>query len=120
VDNSKNKIPEPIISIAVESWRFSKVFSKILNKLDATEQKKYFNQYRFYEKKTTEALAQLGLKIVNVEGQIFDPGMAVTPLNINEFNDEKSELIVDQMIEPILVNSDGVVKTGTVILMKKV
>lgn len=110
----------PLISIAVEAWRFSKVFNKVLSKVDSLEQKKYLNQYRFYEKKTTEALEQLGIKIVNVEGQIFDPGMAVTPLNINEFNNEHCELIVDQMIEPILVNENGVLKTGTVILMKKV
>jgi hypothetical protein len=41
--------------------------------------------------------------------------MAATPLNIEEF-DAKDALMVDQMLEPIIMGKDGLVKTGTVTL----
>jgi hypothetical protein len=62
-------------------------------------------------------LAQSGLRIVNVEGHPFDPGMAATPINIEEF-DENDSLMVDQMLEPIIMSNEGLVKTGTVALRK--
>jgi hypothetical protein len=57
------------------------------------------------------------MRIVNIEGHPFDTGMAATPLNIEEFN-EKDTLIVDQMLEPIIMGSEGLVKTGIVTLRK--
>ena len=62
-------------------------------------------------------LAEAGMRIVNVEGQQFDPGIAATALNIEEFASEDS-LIVDQMLEPIIMGPVGVVRTGTVTLRK--
>ena len=64
-----------------------------------------------------DALEQANLRIVNVEGHPFDPGMAATPLNIEEF-DTKDALIVDQMLEPIIMGKEGLIKTGTVTLRK--
>jgi hypothetical protein len=122
VDPDQTKIsPESmrdvVISLAVESWRFGRVFDRILMKLDAGEQNRYKSQFRWFIKKVEEALEQADLKIVNVEGQPFDPGMAATPLNIEEF-DAKDTLIVDQMLEPIIMGKVGLVKTGTVTLRK--
>ena len=110
-------IREAVISMAVESWRFSRVFERLLTKLDAGEQKRYKNQFRWFLKKVDEALEQANLRIENVEEQRFDPGMAATPLNIEEF-DAKDDLMVDQMLEPIIMGEKGLVKTGTVILRK--
>ena len=56
-----------------------------------------------------------GLKIVNVDGQLYDPGMAVTPLNIEDFETDDI-LYVEQTMEPIIMQENAVVKTGTVIL----
>lgn len=108
---------DAVISMAVESWRFSRVFDRLLLKLDAGEQNRYKSQFRWFIKKVEEALEQADLRIVNVEGHAFDPGMAATPLNIGEF-DVKDTLMVDQMLEPILMGKDGLIKTGTVTLRK--
>jgi hypothetical protein len=43
--------------------------------------------------------------------------MAATPLNIEEF-DANDALMVDQMIEPIIMGKEGLIKTGTVTLRK--
>ena len=108
---------EAIISMAIESWRFGRVFDRLLIKLDAGEQKRYKSQLRWFMKKMEESLEQVDLRIVNVEGHPFDPGMAATPLNIEDFNSEDS-LIVDQMLEPIIMGKDGLVKMGTIILRR--
>lgn len=106
-----------MINMAVESWRFGRVFDRMLMKLDAGEQSRYMSQFRWFIKKIEESLAEAGLRLVNVEGQPFDPGMAATPLNIEEF-EVNDTLIVDQMLEPIIMGKEGLIKTGTVILRK--
>lgn len=108
---------EAVISMAIESWRFGRVFERLLLKLDAGEQSRYKSQFRWFIKKVEEALEQAELRIVNVEGHPFDPGIAATPLNIEEF-DTNDNLIVDQMLEPIIMGKEGLVKTGTVTLRK--
>ena len=108
---------DAITSMAIEFWRFSRMFDRLLTKLDAGEQKRYKSQLRWFMKKMEESLEQVDLRIVNVEGHPFDPGMAATPLNIEDFNSEDS-LIVDQMLEPIIMGKDGLVKMGTVILRR--
>ena len=112
-----SELKESLISIAVESWRFSKVFERLLLKVDTNERNRYSNQYKWYQKKLNESLNQADLKLVNLEDQPYDIGMAVTAINIEDFDGE-DELIVDQMIEPLIMNKDGIVKLGTVILRK--
>jgi hypothetical protein len=108
---------QSVICMAVESWRFSRVFARMLRRLDAGEQARYESQFRWFVKKVDESLEQAGLRIVNVEEHPFDPGMAATPLNIEEF-DANDALIVDQMLEPIIMGRDSLVKSGTVTLRK--
>jgi hypothetical protein len=114
---SPETMRDAVISMAVESWRFGRVFDRLLLKLDAGEQKRYANQFRWFIKKVEDALEQADMRIVNVEGHPFDPGMAATPLNIAEF-DAKDVLMVDLMLEPIIMGKAGLVKTGTVTLKK--
>ena len=106
-----------VISMAVESWRFSRVFERMLTKLDAGEQGRYVSQLRWFYKKIEDSLAQVDLRIVNVEGYPFDPGIAATPLNIEDF-DAKDVLIVDHMLEPIIMGKEGLVRMGTITLRK--
>lgn len=114
---SSEDMRDAVICMAIESWRFGRVFDRLLLKLDAGEQTRYKSQFRWFIKRVEEALELADLRIVNVEGHPFDPGMAVTPLNIEEF-DAKDALMVDQMLEPIIMGKDGLVKTGTVTLRK--
>ena len=120
IDNTNGRIEmltQVVIGMAVESWRFGKTYDRLLTKLDAGEQNRYKSQFRWFIKKVEEALEQADLRIVNVEGHPFDPGMAATPLNIEEF-DANAALIVHQMIEPIIMGKEGLIKTGTVTLRK--
>lgn len=108
---------QPFIDIIVESWRFSKLFGRVLGKLDNTEAIRYGNQLRYFQRKLDESLDLAQLKLVNLEGHPFDIGMAITPLNIGDFEPD-DVLVVDQMMEPILMGPDGVVKAGTILLKR--
>jgi len=116
-DQYQKNIEQSLIDIAVESWRFSRLFSRLLDKLDAGESSRYVNQHRFYLKRLDENLKQAGIRLVNVEGQVYDIGMAATALNAEDF-DPDDNLVVDQMLEPIIMGKEGLVRTGTVILRK--
>ena len=82
---TNDQMERSLIDIAVESWRFSRLFSRVVNKLDVGEAGRYVNQLRYFQKKVEECLDASGLKLVNVEGQPFDPGMAASALNIGDF-----------------------------------
>lgn len=116
-NESANDARQPLIDLSVECWRFAKQFSKILEKLDAGEAPRYVGKLRYFLKKLDENLEQAGIKLVNLEGQVYDPGMAASPLNIAEF-ESNDHLIVDQMLEPVIMGPDGLIKDGKVMLRK--
>jgi hypothetical protein len=70
---SNEQMEQSLIDIAVESWRFSRLFGKVVSKLDAGESGRYVNQLRYFQKKVEESLDSNGLKLVNVEGQPYRP-----------------------------------------------
>lgn len=106
-----------LIDIAVESWRFARLFGRLVSKLDAGEGSRYINQLRYFQKKLEDSLEASGMKIVNVEGHPFDPGIAASAINIGDFGPDDI-LLVDQMVEPIIMGSEGLRKQGTVMLRK--
>jgi hypothetical protein len=106
-----------LIDMAVESWRFARLFGRLVSKLDAGEGSRYVNQLRYFQKKVEDSLETSGMKIVNVEGQPFDPGIAASALNIGDFGPDDL-LVVDQMVEPIIMGPEGLRKQGTVMLRK--
>lgn len=111
IDNLKKSI----VAVATELQRFKGVFLSAVGKLGMDEQNKYISQYSWFDKKVKKALAEAGYTCVDVEGKIYDPGMAVTPLNIDDFEPEDI-LFVRQMIEPIIMCNNTVAKMGTVLL----
>lgn len=106
-----------LVDLAIDSWRFSRVFLRMMAKLDAGEKARFDSQLRWYLKRVDDALGAAGLRIANIEDQAFDPGIAATALNAADFG-PNDDLVVDQMVEPIVLGPDGVVRTGTVLLRK--
>lgn len=115
MEAADQKLQDSLTAIAAELFRFQGVFDKMLGKLDVYDQTKYASQFAWFSKRVTKALDAAGLRIVNTAGELYDPGMAVTPLNIDDFEPEDI-LFVAQMVEPIIMRGTEVVKTGTVIL----
>ena len=112
-----NKAADALLDLAVEGWRLARLFSRVLTKLDAGEGARYANQVRYFIKRVEESLEAAGLRLVNLEGQPYDTGLPATALNIEDFAPE-DRLYVDQMLEPVIMGEQGIVKTGTIMLRK--
>ncbi len=108
-------LSQPFLELAIESWRFAKLFARVTAKMDLNEANRYSNQLRYFQKRLDDSLLAIHLKIVNLEGQVYDPGMAASPLNIADFG-PNDKLVVDQMIEPLIMGPNGIVKPATVML----
>ena len=108
---------QALMDLAVEGWRFSRLFLKALSKMDAGVSGRYVNQLRYFQKRIEESLERSGLRLVNVEEQIFDPGVAAAALNIGDY-EAGDKLVIDQMVEPIIMGEDGLKRQGTVTVSK--
>ena len=108
---------QPLLEIVIESWRLAKLFQRVISKLDGAESNRYVNQIRYFQKRVDETLSLLDLRLVSLEGYPYDLGMAATPLNIADFGPDDT-LVVDQMVEPVLMGPEGVVKSGTILLKR--
>ena len=111
----KEVLTKSLVDLAVESWRFGKLFARLLQQLATEDRSRYRGQLYWFQEKLNEALRDAGMKIVTIEGHPFDPGLAVTPLNAGDFGAEDA-LVVDRMLEPIVMGPDGIVRMGTAIL----
>src|SRR3546814_4292103 len=80
-----------VCSSDLDSWKFARLFTRVISKLDAGEQARYANQVRFFQKRIDSAAEVAGARIVTIEGQPFEPGMAASPLNLEDFGDGRSE-----------------------------
>ena len=115
IQENNELLIKSIVDIVGETFRFKRVFARAISKLEADDQKKYDSQFAWFTKRVDKAAQNAGLSILDLSGQLYDPGMAVTALNIDDF-DVNDELFVEQMMEPIIMKDDKVQKTGTVIL----
>ena len=107
-----------LVSLAIESWRLSKSFERLLIKSDPMEQRKYKSKLSWFNKKLNETLEEANLKFINLENQKYDTGAAVTAINLDDFQPDE-DLEIDQMIEPIVMSNEGVLRAGTVVLRKR-
>ena len=110
-------VQQSLIDLSIESWRFAKLFGRLLDKLDAGDGSRYINQLHYFLKRIDETLDTSGLKFVDLEGEPYDPGVAVSALNVADF-DPDDQLVVAQMVEPIVMNDSGLIRPGTVMLRK--
>lgn len=104
-----------LINLAVESWRLCRMFQRSIDASDIRAAGRQSNQVRYFQRKLDDSLAPLGLRLVTLDGQPYDTGMAATALNAADFGPEDT-LYVDQMMEPIVMGPDGVRRTGTMML----
>ena len=106
-----------LIELAVESWRLSRQFIRSLDLKEASVAQRQSGQIRYFQKRLDDILAEQGLRIINLEGQPYEAGSAVTGLNTADFGAE-DHLIIEQMIEPTIMDGNGIRRLGTAMLRK--
>ena len=119
IDDSKMCFKQALIDMIFESWRFLNAFRNAMTNLSLDEQKRYQGRCSWFDRRLKEIAETAGLRIVAInQGETYDVGMAVTALNIEDFQVDDA-LIVEQMIEPIIMEKDSVIRLGSVILGRK-
>lgn len=108
---------ELIANVASHSWRMSRLARRAIEKLPPQDGSRLANQLRFADRQISDELATVGVQVVDLEGERFDAGMAVTSLNASDFA-ASDDLVVAQMIEPIVLGPSGLLKYGVVMLGK--
>ena len=89
--------------------------------MDPMDAERMLNQYEWYQRKVLAVLEEAGLSVVDLTGQIYDAGMAVSPLNLEDFPDNPDAVyLIEQMVEPIIIEHGTVRKTGTVMLKERI
>jgi len=108
---STRDCPVVLAELAVESWRFAKEYRRLVLKLDANEQNRFSNKLNYFLQRLHFCLAEGGLTLVSLEGQPYEMGIAADVLNLDDYS-PGDDLIIDQMIEPVIMGPDGIIRTG--------
>jgi hypothetical protein len=106
-----------LLNLALESWRFERLFLRALAKLEVEQAARFASQHRYFVRRLEECLAAAGLRFVTLEGEPYVTGTAARAVNIAEFGPD-DDLVVDQMIEPIVMSATGLLRPGTVLVRK--
>ena len=61
----REQLERSLIDMAVESWRFARLFGRLVSKLDAGEGSRYVNQLRYFQKKLEDSLEASGMKMAD-------------------------------------------------------
>ena len=108
---------QAMIELASESWRFHRNVSEAVMGMEPSYGERFVNQYNWFSRKLQAALAEAGLRLIDLTGEPYDVGLAVTALNIEDFPPEREgHLIIKEMVQPIVMEGNTVRKTGTVML----
>ena len=108
---------QSLVDLASESWRFRQTLESCMNCMDPLDADRLANRYAWYSRKVQAVLDEAGLTAVDLTGEPYDPGMAVTPLNLEDFPQRPDAAFrIAQMVEPIIMENGAVRKTGSVML----
>lgn len=106
---------QAMADLATEAWRFSRVAERCAMNMDIMDADRFLNQYDWFARKIQAVTQEAGLWTVDLTGQVYEPGMAVSPLNLEDFP-EGTPLVIAQMVEPVLMENGNVRKMGTAML----
>ena len=109
--------PQSMVDFASENWRILQTIQRSVYSMDAMDAERLLNQFEWYQRKVFIMLEEAGLHVVDLTGQVYDVGMAVSPLNLEDFPEHPDAVYrIEQMVEPIVMEHGKVRKTGTVML----
>ena len=107
-----------IITTVVELYKFNTTFSRMLQKISEEDQPRFLNKYQYFSKKIIELADTIDIQVKDFCGFDFDPGLPVSVLNLEDYSIE-DELIISQMLEPVIMKKGKLIKTGVALVSKK-
>ena len=113
-----NMVSQALVDLAAESWRLDRQVQRAAGGMDPMDADRFLNQFEWYMRKVGAVLEENGLYTVDLTGEEYSVGLAVTPLNLEDFPEGSDmRFRIAQMVEPIVMENGRVRKTGTVMLV---
>jgi hypothetical protein len=106
-----------LVTVCIEGWRFARVYTRAVSKLDASHQSKYLSPLNYFLKQIEDNLKLFGVSLVAFEGQPFDPGLPIKAINLSDFSNN-DQLIIDVMLEPVVMGKSGLLRMGSALLKR--
>lgn len=105
-----------ISAMAIEFWKLIRSYERILIFLPPEHHAKTQAQVRFSARRLAAVLEESGIRLVTFDGQVFEPNLPVTAVNMEDFGNTDENLIIEQTIEPTVMNDNSIVSMGKVVL----
>ena len=108
---------DALVSLAKEAWRFGQYCSKSSLLSDPFEGERFGNHLAWFMRKVQDVVEEAGLRTLDLTGEEYDIGMAVTALNLEDFPDQPgARYRIAQMVEPIVMERGKLRSEGKVML----
>jgi|GEM_PF-1172094 len=109
---------DTVARLCVEYWKLLRAANKAVRALSDTGEasaRRLEGQIRFSERQLQVIANDLGLKLIEFEGEPFRDGIAASSDNASDF-DENDRLVVSRTIEPAVVKDMRVLSYGRVLV----
>jgi hypothetical protein len=110
-----------LLAMITESYRLREYTNDLVQRIyDPKIRKKGENQICRFDKFFFNGLQKMGIQLLDFTGTKYDTGMAATPINLDDFNEDE-ELFVEAMLEPTIKVADSadILKKGIAVLGRK-
>lgn len=104
-----------LADLLVDYWKLARGSSKAARLLQQPESKRLLSQTKYAVRQLNGFADRFGFRIVEFDGLNFEPGMAASADNEDDFDNEAA-LIVAMTIEPAIIRDMRVVRPGRVIV----
>lgn len=116
MSDDKNLIALPrnaMVPLALEIWRLWRM-------VESRQDQPYALPLRYSIRKMRQVLEAQGASFIDLTGEMYDAGMAVDVIDTEgEKADEQMNLMIKEMIAPIILFNDVLLSHGQVILQWK-
>lgn len=104
--------------LAVEFWRLLRAYDRLSANVEGDAGARSSAQSRYAANRLHCVLGEAGLRLVVFDGQPYQPGLPVRPLNAEDFAEDDG-LFVAMTNEPTIVAGGRVVVLGSVTLDRR-
>lgn len=116
--NESNFPPEVVALLCVEFWKLAQSSSRAIEIVPDGKARKLAGQVKFSKRQLTTLMDQLGLNLVEFEGEEFHSGLSASADNAEDYDDDTA-LIVTKTLEPTIMQDMSIVRTGRVLVEPK-
>lgn len=109
--------PDAIALLCVEFWKLAKATEKATQTFTDGAGRKLEGQLKYSNRQLTMLLSQLGLKLIEFDGEQYHAGLPTSADNAEDFDDE-TELIIAKTLEPTVMEGMKVLRSGRVIVQR--